>query len=103
MARNSHIDFCKQQQKQSDRFLTVEYHGENISDENDSFTEDDFERFEKAFSKLNAEQKEIIVLCRYQGLKYEEISKMNNLSVAAIKVQVHRAIKQLRTIYFKQI
>ena len=103
MARNSHIDFCKQQQKQSGRFITVESHSENISDEENSFTEDDFERFEKAFSKLNDEQKEIIVLSRYQGLKYEEISKMNNLSVAAIKVQVHRAIKQLRTIYFKQI
>lgn len=103
MARNSHIDFCKQQQKQSGRFLTVESHNENISEEENSFTEDDFERFEKAFSTLNDEQKEIIVLSRYQGLKYEEISKMNHLSVAAIKVQVHRAIKQLRTIYFKQI
>lgn len=103
MGRNVHIDFCKQHQKRSNRFLNVENYSDDISDEDDSYTEDDFERFEKAFSKLNNEQKEIIVLSRYQGLKYEEISKINNLSVAAIKVQMHRAIKQLRTIYFKQI
>jgi len=42
-------------------------------------------------------------MSRYQGLKYEEISKIQNSTIAAIKVQMHRAIKQLREIYFKQI
>lgn len=103
MARNIHIDYCKKDQKQSERFMTVEHHDENIIEDNGSFTEDEFEQLDTALSKLDAGQKEIIILSRYQGLKYEEISKINNLSVAAIKVQVHRAIKQLRTIYFKQV
>ena len=103
MARNVHIDHYKQRQKQSERFTSVDTHNENIIDDHDSFTEDEYNQLDKALAKLDAEQKEIILLSRYQGLKYEEISKINNLSVAAIKVQMHRAIKQLRTIYFKQI
>jgi RNA polymerase sigma-70 factor (ECF subfamily) len=54
-------------------------------------------------SDLSADQKELIVLSRYQGLKYEEISVITNQSVAAIKVAMYRAIRQLRGIYFKQI
>jgi RNA polymerase sigma-70 factor (ECF subfamily) len=41
------------------------------------------------------------VLSKFQGLKYEEISSIRDLSVPAIKVQVYRAIKQLREYYFK--
>ncbi len=52
-------------------------------------------------ARLTPEQKEILVLSRFQGLKYEEISSIRDLSVPAIKVQVHRAIKQLREHYFK--
>jgi RNA polymerase sigma-70 factor (ECF subfamily) len=52
---------------------------------------------------LNQEQREIIVLSRYQGLRYSEISAITLLSVPAIKVAVHRAVKQLRGIYFKQV
>jgi len=103
MARNIHIDYCKLKRRSSDRFENVEDYDENIMDHKSSFEEEEFERLDKALSKLNPEQQEIIVLSRYQGLKYEEISKIQNSTVAAIKVQVHRAIKQLREIYFKQL
>ena len=57
---------------------------------------------ESALLKLRPEQREILVLSRYQGMKYDEISKIKNLSVPAIKVQVHRTIKELRKIYFNE-
>lgn len=100
MARNIHYDYCKEHQKHTDRFTTVENHTDTYDDAG-SFSEEDFDRLDAAFSKLGAEQREILILSRYQGLKYEEISKITDQSVAAIKVQVHRAIKQLRTFYFK--
>jgi len=103
MARNMHIDYCKQQKRSSDRFENVEEYDENVIDHKPVFEEEEFERLDKALTKLNPEQLEIIVLSRYQGLKYEEISKIQNSTVAAIKVQMHRAIKQLREIYFKQL
>jgi RNA polymerase sigma-70 factor (ECF subfamily) len=72
-------------------------------DETEGYHEDDYDRLEKAMSDLSIEQKEIIILSRFQGMKYEEISEITNQSVGAIKVAMYRAIKQLRGIYFKQI
>jgi RNA polymerase sigma-70 factor (ECF subfamily) len=104
MARNVHIDYCKRNQKDNERFSQVDEHNPNIPEINDeAFSEDDFGRLDKALSQLDNDQREVLILSRYQGLKYEEISKINNTSVSAIKVQVHRAIKQLRCLYFNLI
>ena len=55
----------------------------------------------EALSQLDEEQREIIELARFQGLKYKEIAALTNYSVAAVKVKVHRAIKRLRELYFE--
>jgi RNA polymerase sigma factor (sigma-70 family) len=101
LARNIHIDFCKQHQKATERFTRVEEYNENFAEEKEGFNEEEYEKLDRAMARLTPEQKEILVLSRFQGLKYEEISSIRDLSVPAIKVQVHRAIKQLREHYFK--
>ena len=101
LARNIHIDFCKQQQKATERYTQVEEYNENLAEEKEGFNEEEYEKLDRAMARLTPEQKEILVLSRFQGLKYEEISSIRDLSVPAIKVQVHRAIKQLREHYFK--
>jgi len=103
MARNIHTDYYLEQKKKDDLFVSTENIQADVSDDNEGFQEEQFERLEYAFSELSNEQKELIVLSRYQGLKYEEISSIVNQSVPAIKVAIHRAIRQLRGIYFKQI
>lgn len=103
MARNLHIDYCKEEKRTGELFTSAETYPADISDENEGFPEDDYEKLEKSFARLNNEQRELLILSRYQGLKYEEISQIVNQSVPAIKVAIHRAIKQLRGIYFKQI
>jgi RNA polymerase sigma factor (sigma-70 family) len=102
MARNLHIDFCNEEKRSDAVFMKSETYPIDIHDNSDGFTEEDYQRLDHAFSELSNEQKEIIVMSRYQGLKYEEISKITCQSVPAIKVIIHRAIKQLRGIYFKQ-
>jgi RNA polymerase sigma factor (sigma-70 family) len=101
LARNIHVDYCKQQQKAAERYTQVEEYNENVAGEKEGFNEEEYERLDRAMARLTPEQKEILVLSRFQGLKYEEISSIRDLSVPAIKVQVHRAIKQLREHYFK--
>lgn len=54
----------------------------------------------KALDMLTAREKEILVLSRFQGLKYREIGEMMNLSENGVKIAVFRAIKNLRTNYF---
>jgi RNA polymerase sigma-70 factor (ECF subfamily) len=102
MARNAHADYYKQQQKTAMQFKQVdEEHRENIPANEGTYNEDHFEKLEKALLQLQPDQREIIVLSRYQGLRYTEISKIKDISVPAIKVQVHRAMKQLKALYFK--
>jgi RNA polymerase sigma factor (sigma-70 family) len=103
MARNLHIDYCKEEKRSGELFKNGDSYSVDISDENEGFPEDDYERLERSIAALNREQRELIILSRYQGLKYEEISQIVNQSVPAIKVAMHRAIRQLRAIYFKQV
>jgi RNA polymerase sigma factor (sigma-70 family) len=103
MARNLHRDYCREEKRSEGLFLKTDSYPVDITEESSGFPEEDYERLENAFSSLSPEQKEIIVLSRYQGLRYEEISAIINQSVPAIKVAMHRAIKRLRGVYFKQI
>lgn len=102
MARNIHIDHCNEQKRMDSRAVNLEQYDEYAADTNEPYGADEFRLLDEALLKLSPEQQEIIILSRYQGLKYEEISAIRNTSVGAIKVQMHRAIKQLREIYFKQ-
>jgi DNA-directed RNA polymerase specialized sigma24 family protein len=43
----------------------------------------------------------LIVLSKFQGLKYKEIADMFSTSEASIKNKVFRALNKLRTIYFE--
>jgi len=103
IARNLHTDYCKQHKKSRELIVQDEIYSNEVVNETDNYLEEDYERLNRAFAALSDAQKEIIVLSRYQRLKYEEISGIINQSVPAIKVAMHRAIKQLRCIYMKQI
>ena len=103
MARNVHFDFCKQEQKAPGRLTDPETLEDRLADQSMEYTQDQYQRLDLAMAKLDPDQREVLVLSRYQGLKYEEIARIRESSVAAIKVQVFRAIKQLRALYFKQI
>lgn len=103
MARNLHIDHCNREKRSNEELTKTGDYPVDHADDAPSFTEEAYQRLEKAFSILNNEQKEIIVMSRYQGMKYDEISRITNQSVPAIKVTVHRAIKKLREAYFNNL
>jgi len=44
---------------------------------------------------------ELLVLSRYQNLKYEEIAGILGCDVGAVKVRVYRAVRALGQIYFE--
>jgi RNA polymerase sigma factor (sigma-70 family) len=103
IARNLHIDYRRQQIRSKEILLITDNYPNDVVDSEEGYTSEEYERLEHALRSLTDEQREIIVLSRYQGFKYEEISAVTHQSVAAIKTIMHRTIKQLRGIYFKQI
>jgi len=102
IARNTYLDFCRER-RSSPQPLKQEGEIHDLpSGLQEGYAEDDFDRLDRALGLLEPDQREIIVLSRYQGLKYEEIARLHDLTVTAVKVRMHRAIHQLRKLYFKQ-
>ncbi len=53
----------------------------------------------QAMERLPIANRELLELARFQGLRYEQISNLLGCTVGAVKVRVHRAVKQLREVY----
>ena len=51
---------------------------------------------QSALAGLPLESREVLILSRFQNLKYEEIARVLDCGVGAVKMRVHRALKELR-------
>ena len=102
LARNVNNDFYRKNKLRLDKYQNPEKLGEYL--ENNSEEEEKKERNIKlyeALSKLNKEQREIIELSRFQGLKFEEIAEITGSSSGAMRTKASRAMAKLRQIYFE--
>jgi RNA polymerase sigma-70 factor (ECF subfamily) len=54
----------------------------------------------RALAALPEEKREVLVLSRFQHLKYEEIGKILKCDASTVKVRVFRAIRELGRHYF---
>ncbi len=64
---------------------------------------DDIAHLHNAINTLSKEDKELIVLNRFQGIKYDKIADIIGSSEGAVKVKVHRIIKKIKTVYLETI
>jgi len=53
----------------------------------------------KALSRLPAEKRELLILARYQDLKYEEIARILECEIGTVKTRVFRALHDLAQIF----
>lgn len=56
----------------------------------------------EALDQLPSADRELLVLSRFHGLRYDEIAETMDKSISAIKTQAHRAMHSLRRIYFQE-
>ena len=56
---------------------------------------------ERALFRLPEEKREVLVLSRYEDMKYEQIAELLGCGVGTVKVRVHRAMRELREIFFQ--
>jgi RNA polymerase sigma-70 factor (ECF subfamily) len=54
---------------------------------------------QRALMHLPEDKREILILSRFQELQYDEIARLLGCEVGAVKVRVHRALRQLREIF----
>ncbi|MTI88717.1 MAG: RNA polymerase sigma factor [Balneolaceae bacterium] len=101
IARNAHIDHYRKQKRRAES--DEELDEERVGTAPPEYAERDGkirrkEILEQALDQLDDDKKEVIVLSRYEGLKYKEIAKIQDSTEGAVKVKVFRAIKELRDI-----
>jgi len=54
----------------------------------------------RALAALPPEKREVLVMSRYQELKYEEIAAVLKIEVGTVKVRVYRALRELGDRFF---
>jgi RNA polymerase sigma-70 factor (ECF subfamily) len=102
VARNVFSDHYQMHKNKRNDFVEVERLSDELQDVNESLLLDEQEKtLHQSLAMLNEEQRELLVLTRFQHLKYEEVALMMDTTVANIKVKVHRAIQKLREHYFE--
>jgi RNA polymerase sigma-70 factor (ECF subfamily) len=62
---------------------------------------DDRALLQTALAQLNHDDREVLLLARFEELSFAEISTILECSVGAAKVRAHRALRELRDIYFQ--
>lgn len=103
IARNARIDYYRKHHNEtlpvqgSDEQLHSRFGmpGDGLEQEQQIFL------LECALLKLAPGKREVLILSRYQDMKYEDIADLLSCEVSTIKVRVFRAIKELRDIFFK--
>ncbi|BDD10555.1 RNA polymerase sigma factor [Fulvitalea axinellae] len=103
IARNVFYDSCRstgldasQNDISAEELARVPAHD---SDQTDRLQREDTLRL--AMDRLPDEQKELLLMSKFQGMPYEEISEQTGLTVSNIKTKVYRSVKKLREIYFQ--
>ena len=55
----------------------------------------------RAMARLSVEKRELLILSRFQNLKYEDIASILGCDVGTVKVRVYRAVRALGQIFLE--
>jgi RNA polymerase sigma factor (sigma-70 family) len=99
IARNAHVDSIGKR-KFEVGLGEREFASANTMDDNLK-RKQEIGLLKAAMGRLPVEKRELLVLSRYQNLKYDEIASILGCDVGAVKVRVYRAVRALGQIYFE--
>jgi RNA polymerase sigma factor (sigma-70 family) len=101
IARNEKINYFKNNKLLTADIDPEESNEENSNPENDLEHKTEVDRLNIALENISSDNKELIILSRFNGLPYGQIAEITGCTVGAIKVRMYRAIKELKNQYLK--
>ena len=102
IAVNSRIDYYRKNRHRTDETeLHESIPSKDPSPEDLSHRKDEKAVLMKALEKLPEDKREVLLLSRFQNMKYEEIAEIMGCKVGTIKARVHWALKDLTYEYHK--
>lgn len=100
MARNIYADHYRKNKVLFSDFTEVEDIKNKLALVDETMVQDEREKLLYiSLFRLSPDQREVLILTRFQQMKYEEVAQVLETSVANVKVKVHRAIRALRDQY----
>jgi RNA polymerase sigma-70 factor, ECF subfamily len=104
IARNVWHDFLERRGQELSLDEEAEHFGEAVAASEGGPVEalmkaERIELLRRALNKLPVDRRELLVLSRFQGLKYEEIAGIVGCEVGTVKVRIFRAIRDLARAY----
>lgn len=99
IARNLHLDYYKAQKKEHLSIEGADFESLNIetaAQNQDNEVEFDHWLVNKALNRLEPDKKQVLILSRYEGLRYREIARIMDCTESAIKVRVFRALQEMK-------
>ena len=103
IARNLVRDYYHIVRKHAEQFSPLDNPENFAADEVDNEKFEQEEKLYRALALLPPDKRELLVMGKLQGFKYEDIARIRNMSVGAVKVQIHRIVAELRKIYFEEL
>ena len=102
IARNAMLDVARK--RRSEVVDIDEYASAAISSapdpEQGAVRGQDVELLRRALAALPSDKREVLVLSRFQGMKYEDIAEVLGCEVGTVKVRVYRAMRALELGYY---
>jgi RNA polymerase sigma factor (sigma-70 family) len=101
IARNVFSDHYNKEKNRSNS-VDVDKVSDHIPESDESKSMDEKEELlHVCMARLSEDERELLILTRFQHMKYEEVATIMETTVANIKVKVHRTIGKLREYYFE--
>lgn len=100
IARNAHIDYLRKSKGE----LSLDDQWEEVVETEPTPLDrlergQDVQLIQEALARLPLKKREVLVLSRYQDMKYKDIAELLGCQIGTVKAHVHRAIKDLGKIY----
>ena len=104
LARNvlaDHVQKNKRSAHQVDVADLADKIGGGVAADEQLQKEQELQALHQSLGRLSNENREILILSRFQELKYDEIARILSITEGAVKVRVHRAMNALKIIYLQ--
>ena len=98
IAYNAFIDWYRKEKKYKTTKIE-EFHLPNVpSTEHSYFVKHEIASWLEGLSSLPLERRNVLLLRDYYGFSYKEIAEMTGLSLAKVKIELHRGRKEAKSI-----
>jgi len=96
MGRNAYFDSQRKMRGESGVEPLGEIRSSEPMPEETLSRKQDVMFLQKALQQLPEDKREVLLLSRFHNLRYDEIARLLECEVGAVKVRVYRALKELR-------